>query len=203
MDNYGDHEIKAAVNHTRHTTGTALRAVVIISQPVVMDVKTVQGMVEDIEKLALTVEETARVRAFRVRVETDQQMVQRLVHTAFKALVYEVGRTRPRLLLLPSRHDWDPACGCPAYPEDLDTDDWFDNDQIVSSVDRFPGTRYRLANGYDIISARGQRRAAKTATLNGTLVVVKRASRHSGRAVNITPPEVSLINAVVERYVAG
>lgn len=128
--------------------------------------------------------------------------------------MYEVRGVRPRLLLLPSRHDWDPACGCPAYPEDLDTDDWFTSGQVVSPVHHFPGTRCRLANGYDIISARGRKRAVKNAPLNGTLqqlfsvewsgtlVVVKRASRHSGRAVHITSPEVSLINAVVERYAA-
>lgn len=140
--------------------------------------------------------------------------LQGLTHVAFKALVYEVGGTRPRLLLLPSRDGWDPACGCPAYPEDLDTDDWFTSNQTVSSIDHFPGTRCRLANGYDIISASGQKRGRKQPPLNGTLhelfsvdwtgalVVVKRARRHVGRAVHITPPEVSLINVVVERYVA-
>lgn len=127
--------------------------------------------------------------------------------------MYEVGGTRPRLLLLATREDWDAACGCPAYPEDLDVADWFAQGPKLSPLDYFPGTRCRLANGYDIISVDRSRRYRKNPPINntlhqlfcvdwpGALVVVKRAYRHTGRAVNITPPEVSMINAVVERYV--
>ncbi|KAH9848703.1 hypothetical protein C2E23DRAFT_739088, partial [Lenzites betulinus] len=138
-------------------------------------------------------------------------ILQRVVHTALRVLVYEVTGTRPRLLLLPNRSDWDPACGCPVYPEDLDTDIWFSSGQACSPVNYFPGTRTRLANGYDILSLGRFRRPRSRISTNktlrhlfdvewpGALVVVKRARVHTGRAVHITPPEVSLINVVVQQ----
>ncbi|KAI0324871.1 hypothetical protein GY45DRAFT_1262010, partial [Cubamyces sp. BRFM 1775] len=139
--------------------------------------------------------------------------VQRLVHAALKVLVYEVDGTRPRLLLLANGADWDPECGCPVYPEDLDTSQWFPSDQTETTVDYFPGTRCWLANGYSILSVPRKEDGRGTAPINevisrlfaiewrGPLVVVKRARRHSLQAINITSPEVSMVNAVVERYV--
>ncbi|KAH9854425.1 hypothetical protein C2E23DRAFT_726441, partial [Lenzites betulinus] len=137
---------------------------------------------------------------------------QRLVHVARNALFYPTAGRRPQLLLLPCRDDWDPACGCPAYVEDLDTDEWMKGKQLVTSVDYFPGTRCRLINGYDIITLtknaqRKPRRANETLRCQfavqwpGALMVVKRARRERGRAIHITAPEIALVNTIVERYV--
>ncbi|KAI0352252.1 hypothetical protein OH77DRAFT_1592280 [Trametes cingulata] len=137
---------------------------------------------------------------------------QRLVPTARHALLFPIIDIRPQLVLLPARDEWDPACGCPAYPEDLDADDWFKGPQSVASVDSFPGTMCHLANGYDLITLSENARRMPTATANetlrrlfsihwpGSVLVVKRARRHRGAAVHITASEVSLISAVVQRW---
>ncbi|KAI0661152.1 hypothetical protein C8Q70DRAFT_912019, partial [Cubamyces menziesii] len=136
----------------------------------------------------------------------------RLVHTAIRALIYEVNETKPHLVLLACRDDWDPACGCQPHPEDLDTDPWFARREVPCAIDYLPGTRCRLNNGYHIISVPPTSRPhSPNQTLRnlfsvewaGTIVVVKRGRRHRAHAVHITPPEVSLINAVVERFVHG
>lgn len=133
------------------------------------------------------------------------------MHVSRYALLFPVYGAAPRLVLLPSREDWDPACGCPAFTDDLDTDMWFEGTQSVTAVESFPGTNCYLFNGYDIITLSGKDRRSVTATPNetlrrlfsiewsGSLLVVKRASRYRGRAVHITPPEISLISTLVER----
>ncbi len=147
-------------------------------------------------------------------------IAQRVVPEARRVLIYLPDDTRPRLVLLGTGDDWDPNCGCPPYPEDLDVAQWFPENRAVSSLERFPGTQCHLGNGYDIISLRGSgvgrhagheshEWARANETLHrlfsiewmGPLIAVKRARHHSGRAINITPAEVSLINAVVEGYV--
>ncbi|KAI9069264.1 hypothetical protein FKP32DRAFT_1560089, partial [Trametes sanguinea] len=142
---------------------------------------------------------------------SDISLLQRLVYTAVTALIYEVDGTRPRLVRLACREEWDPASGCPACPEDLDTDPWFVDPQAVQAIDYLPGTRCRLANGYAIITmSRDSRRSGMgqpnmalqrlfSVEWPGTVMIVKRGRRHRARAVNLTPPEVSLINAVVHR----
>lgn len=137
---------------------------------------------------------------------------QRLVYAAVTALIYEVDGTRPRLVLLPCRDEWDPACGAPPHAEDLDTDPWYTDCQTVQSIDYLPGTRCRLANGFAIITVSIQAGRSGMAHPNqalhrlfsvewpGTVLVVKCARRERGRAVNITYPEVSLINSMIHRY---
>ena len=133
-----------------------------------------------------------------------------------KVLLYEMNDIRPRLLLLPVSGDWDPACGAPPYAEDFDTSDWFDGDkQVITEVYSIPGTSCYLSNGYDIVSVRrsipercpsGQSQSPNR-TLDrlfgidwpGNLMVMKRGSRGYGRVVHITTPEVSTINAIVQR----
>ena len=137
-----------------------------------------------------------------------------MVPLARRALLYEVGDTKPRLILLPTRDEWDPACGSPAHTEDLDTLHWFSRKQQHSPIDTLPVGGARLANGYDIISlpSRYRRSSGRTPErINktllrmfsiewpGNLIIVKRAQRHRGRVVHITPPEISLINSVVSR----
>ncbi|KAI9056621.1 hypothetical protein FKP32DRAFT_1585508, partial [Trametes sanguinea] len=141
-----------------------------------------------------------------------QYLSQRLVHAAVKALVYEVEGSRPQQLLLASRDGWDPACGCAVHSADLDIDAWFLGEQKVQAINCLPGTRCRLANGYDIITLSREFRRSGTSQPNqvvqrlfslewpGAIIVVKRGQRHRGGAVNITSPEVSLINSVVHRY---
>ena len=128
--------------------------------------------------------------------------------------MYEVGDTKPRLILLPTRDEWDPACGSPAHAEDLDTIHWFSRRQERSSIDTWPGGGADLLNGYEIISLplRGRRTSTPApGVINntllqlfsvewpGNLIIVKRGQRHRGRVVHITSPEISLINSVVER----
>lgn len=86
----------------------------------------------------------------------------------------------------------------------------------MEAVDEFPGTQCHLSNGYSIIYLQNRRHRARPGVgpLNtslrklfclewpGNIVVIKRGQSDRGRAVNITTPEVSLINAVVERPVS-
>lgn len=138
-------------------------------------------------------------------------------------MLYHEDDTRPRLILLPASHDWDPSCGAPACSEDLDMDSWFPRARKIDPVDYFPGTRTHLANGYDIVTLRRasrsdcslhrSRHGVSCQCMNrslcslfhigwsGSVVVVKRAKFRRDRAVSITRPEVSLINAVVQRCV--
>ncbi|KAI9057842.1 hypothetical protein FKP32DRAFT_1582757, partial [Trametes sanguinea] len=142
-------------------------------------------------------------------------LIQSLIPLARRGLIYETGSARPRLVLLASREDWDPACGAYASSEDLDTDVWFrDSDRLATmSVSYFPGTECWLRNGFDIVALRplggGDSVPVNTAirklfSLNwhGNLLVIKRGRYDSSRAISITQPEISLINAVVQRYVS-
>ncbi|KAH9850106.1 hypothetical protein C2E23DRAFT_861597 [Lenzites betulinus] len=136
-----------------------------------------------------------RVRAHNRRIKWFTQ--HRMVHVSRHALLFPVCSARPMLVLLPCRDDWDPACGCPAYSEDLDTDYWLEGAQSVAQVNSFPGTDCHLPNGYDIItlSSTARRTASRNATLRrlfsidwaGSLLVVKRAHRH-WVAPFISPP---------------
>ncbi|KAI9062915.1 hypothetical protein FKP32DRAFT_1572972, partial [Trametes sanguinea] len=137
--------------------------------------------------------------------------LQRLVSVVVKALIYEVDGSRPRQVLLTSREDWDSSCGCPVHPADLDTDAWFLGRSSVQAINFLPGTRCHLTNGYDLITLSRVSCRSGTSQPNlvlqrlfsmewpGAIVVVKRGQRHRGGAVNITTPEVSLINSVVHR----
>lgn len=85
----------------------------------------------------------------------------------------------------------------------------------MEAIDEFPGTQCHLANGYSIVYLRNRRHRARPGTgpLNtslrrlfcldwpGNIVVIKRGQSDRDRAVNITMPEVSLINVIVERLV--
>ncbi len=142
-----------------------------------------------------------------------------MVPLARRALIYQTADNAPHLVLLGTKDEWDPGCGEPAYAEDFDTSEWLSEDHVISSVTCFPGTGCHLMNGFDIItirravgrySASGPRRSipANQAIRHlfslewpGDIIVLKRA-RYQGRAVHITAPEVSLINAVVERSVS-
>ncbi|KAH9858155.1 hypothetical protein C2E23DRAFT_880808 [Lenzites betulinus] len=119
----------------------------------------------------------------------------------------------PRMLLLPSRASFDPACGSSAWSEDLDTDEWFGGPQTIASIRSFPGTNCWLKNGYDVIVLARRARRRRPAELNktvqklfalpwvGNILVVKRGFRERGCALNITQPEVSLINSLIERWI--
>ncbi|KAH9848479.1 hypothetical protein C2E23DRAFT_739641, partial [Lenzites betulinus] len=138
---------------------------------------------------------------------------QRAIPLARRALLYPVDSLRPRMVLLPSRKDYDPACGCNAWSVDLNTDDWFSGPQTMTTLHHFPGTDCRLKNGYDVfvlgrrerrIKSEGTNQAVKTlfaVRWTGNIVVVKRGFRDRGCALSITSPEVSLINSLVERCV--
>ncbi|KAH9854465.1 hypothetical protein C2E23DRAFT_726780, partial [Lenzites betulinus] len=137
----------------------------------------------------------------------------RVIPLARKALLYPTDSSGPRTVLLPSRDSYDPACGCNAWSVDLDTDEWFGGPQSMTSIHHFPGTDCRLKNGYDIfVLARRERRRRLDGVnhtvqrlfdvrWSGNVIVVKRGFRDRGCALNITPPEISLINSLVERYV--
>ncbi|KAH9846471.1 hypothetical protein C2E23DRAFT_744019, partial [Lenzites betulinus] len=137
---------------------------------------------------------------------------QSLVSTARWGVIYEVRSTRARLILLPAKEDWDPACGAYANTEDLDTDRWFQEDPIIDSVHCFPGTDCGLLNGYDILSLQpyGDRDTAGANNTvhrlfsmewTGNLIVVKRGRFDPSRAVHISRSEINLINTLVHRYV--
>ncbi|KAJ3002574.1 hypothetical protein NUW54_g5778 [Trametes sanguinea] len=139
----------------------------------------------------------------------------RVLPVAKHALLYHSNLRSPRLVLLPARWTYDPACGCSAWPEDLDTDRWFEGSHVMASLDYFPGTDCRLKNGLDIcFLARGDRKSRRRESnplllkmfalkWPGNLLVVKRGCRDPGRALHITASEVSLINCVVERCMAS
>ena len=139
---------------------------------------------------------------------------QRLVPLARRAVIYEISDTRPRLLLLPPRDDWDPAGGSPVWAEDLDTDAWIATPQ-TASIDEFPATTCYLANGYNIIFQRRRPTRGSRGALNntvrtlfsldwlGNIIVIKRARRDRNQAIHITPPEISVINAVVQQCVVS
>ena len=135
---------------------------------------------------------------------------------AFYALLYQVGRPRPSLVLIPCNDEYDPACGAAPSAEDLEYSKWFCQTQVVSSVDYFPGTACWLQNGYYIVSVRqvprGTRHPVRTCSrLNtalhelfavpwrGNVIVFKRARRDQGSVVDITRREISLINTLVHR----
>ncbi len=138
--------------------------------------------------------------------------LQSLVPFARRAVMYEVNSSRPCTVLVPPKDDWDPACGAFAGTDDLDVGDWFGDNHVIESVNYFPGTECFLANGYDIVMLAHQEDSAADSINSticrmfgvewaGNLLVVKRGRRDSTRAVNITRTEISLINAMVERYV--
>ncbi|OSC96201.1 hypothetical protein PYCCODRAFT_1379581, partial [Trametes coccinea BRFM310] len=148
------------------------------------------------------------------RTQTTHALIQSLIPLARRGLIYETGSARPRLVLLSSREDWDPACGAFASAEDLDTDVWFrDSDRFaIVPVTYFPGTECWLRNGFDIVALRplGDSDPVPLNTAirrlfsmdwHGNLLVIKRGRYDSSRAISITPPEISLINAVVQRCV--
>ncbi len=129
-----------------------------------------------------------------------------------RAVIYEVRSRRPHIVLIPSRDDWDPACGASASSDDFNTDRWFGGWQVLDSIYTFPGTDCRLGNSFDIITLRpGAAHVTQMANSSirrlfdtkwmGNLLVVKRGRYDYNRAINITRSEVSLINALVERYV--
>ena len=142
------------------------------------------------------------------------EYTQSLLRLARRAVLYHVRDTRPRLVLLPVLDEWDEACGADVGPEDLDAGGWIPHHRTtISAVDYFPGTTSHLSNGYDIIclqtpsTTRSSRSSPTNNTLNqlfsvewpGNLVIVKRARYRRDRAVHITPPEISLINTVVQQ----
>ncbi|KAI1783983.1 hypothetical protein LXA43DRAFT_902531, partial [Ganoderma leucocontextum] len=141
------------------------------------------------------------------------------VHGAFKGVLYQVGRSRPKTILVPCSEDWDAACGAKPCSGDLDVSKWFCQSQIIASIDRFPGTTCWLQNGYDIIAVRQARRRSRRARATcsqvnttihdmfsvgwrGNLIVFKRGCRDTSRVVNITEREVPLMNALVHRCVS-
>ncbi|KAI9057281.1 hypothetical protein FKP32DRAFT_1584107, partial [Trametes sanguinea] len=139
---------------------------------------------------------------------------QRLIPSARRALLYSVECLQPHIVLLPCRDTYDPACGCEVWPEDLDTDEWFTGRQRRVSIRQFPGTDCRLKNSYDIfvlgrsLQQRPGSRGNNTTTSTlfslkwtGNIIVIKRGFRDYGTAVNITAPEISLINSLVQRFV--
>ncbi|KAI9058549.1 hypothetical protein FKP32DRAFT_1581860, partial [Trametes sanguinea] len=138
---------------------------------------------------------------------------QRTLPVARHALLYHGELPRPQLVLLPSRFTYDPACGCAAWPEDLDTDSWFKGTHMATSIDYFPGTDCRLKNGYEIFFMGRRDRRIQRGETNavlwklfalkwpGNLIVMKRGFRDRGRTLHITKSEVSLINSLVERCV--
>ncbi|KAI1782446.1 hypothetical protein LXA43DRAFT_905780, partial [Ganoderma leucocontextum] len=141
---------------------------------------------------------------------------QHLVPVARRALLYQTGDTRPRLVLLPTEDEWEPACGAPPYAEDFDASGWFDGDHEIVPIYEFPGTGCFLDNGFDIfISAppKSRNTAARppinqtlqrlfSVSWRGSLIVMKRSSRDR-RSIHITRPEISLINVVVQRSVSN
>lgn len=139
--------------------------------------------------------------------------MQSLVSAVRRAVIYEVRSTRAHMVLIPARDDWDPACGASASSEDFDTDRWFGGRQVLESVHTFPGTDCRLVNSFDIITlcpdaahvthtANSSIRRLFDTEWTGNLLVVKRGRYDYSRAINITRSEVSLINAMVERYIS-
>ncbi len=83
----------------------------------------------------------------------------------------------------------------------------------MTSLHYFPGTDCHLKNGYDVFVLACLERSRRVDELNltvqslfslrwtGNIIVVKRGFRDRGCALSITPPEVSLINSLVERCV--
>lgn len=138
----------------------------------------------------------------------------------FYGLLYDVAAPHAHLVVLPINEEYDPACGAPPDSGSLDVERWFHSEPSVISVDWFPGTTCRLRNGYDVLFVdrrlwHAKRRGHSSVPLNralqrmfsldwrGNLIVVKRGRYDRGRAMNITPPELSLIHTVVERLVIG
>ena len=120
---------------------------------------------------------------------------------------------RPRLVLLAAREEWDPACGASVSTEDLDTTDWLDQRQVITSINSFPGTDCYLRNGFDIVALPSgkstDRDAAQTnktilemfsMNWSGNILVVKRGCYDRSRAISICQAEISTINAIVQRY---
>ncbi|KAI0683364.1 hypothetical protein C8T65DRAFT_595186, partial [Cerioporus squamosus] len=147
--------------------------------------------------------------------------LQRVVSLGRRAVIYETQDTRPRLILLGTDDDWDPACGSLPCTEDFDSEDWFPTREAISHVEFFPATRCHLGNGYDIIALRKAVKASTSTrrrqagppneTLRnmfsiewpGNLIVMKRARYDRSRVVHITQAEISLINTVVQRSVSS
>ncbi|KAI0359345.1 hypothetical protein OH77DRAFT_1570606, partial [Trametes cingulata] len=136
---------------------------------------------------------------------------QQLVRVARYGLLFPAEGRRPRRLLLACRDEWDPACGCGVFTEDLNYDAWIRAPQSVVRVSRFPGTLCHFANGYDIVHASSGAAGASSVPPNqvllnlfsiewpGSLLVVKTA-RRDAHAIHITTSELSVVNAIVERY---
>ena len=140
------------------------------------------------------------------------------VQRVLQGVMYQVGQTRPHLVLVSSSNEWDPACGAEPTADDLILQKWFCQRVRIDHVNHFPGTTHRLANGYDIVTVRQsittsvRMRTASSAKNSavremfsvkwrGNIIVLKRARRDQDQVVNITRPEVSLINALVHRCV--
>ncbi|KAI0713862.1 hypothetical protein C8Q76DRAFT_620824 [Earliella scabrosa] len=122
------------------------------------------------------------------------------VQRVLQGVMYQVGQTRPHLVLVSSSNEWDPACGAEPTADDLVLQKWFCQRVRIDHVNHFPGTTHRLANGYDIVTVR-QIREMFSVKWRGNIIVLKRARRDQDQVVNITRPEVSLINALVHRCV--
>ena len=139
---------------------------------------------------------------------------QRLIPFACWALIFEQHATSPRRVRVPPVETWDPMCGAFANTEDLNVDNWFCEGRIITSINCFPGTDCRLRNGYDIVTLQPiPRRYGGPDDVNtnirhnfyanviGNLMVFKRSQTDNSRVVNITSPEISLVRAMVQRYV--
>ncbi len=141
------------------------------------------------------------------------QSIQRTISVARHGLLYHADYPRPRLVLLPIRPEYDPDCGCKPWPEDFNTDAWFDATPVMSSINYFPGTTCHLKNGYDIFVLPRRVRQDTVPKANksidrlfslqwpGNLVVIKRGFRECGSALHITQSEISLINSLTQRLV--
>ncbi|KAI0716616.1 hypothetical protein C8Q76DRAFT_617365, partial [Earliella scabrosa] len=138
---------------------------------------------------------------------------QRVIDTARRGLLYHVDGTRPRLLLVPSRAEWDSACGAPPSVEDLDVDRWFRLGHAVIDINYIPGTDCRLKNGYYLVVAQDapgrSDHLCENQTVSsfcaeswqGNILLFKRGCRDTSSVVSITPPEVALLSAILQRCV--
>ncbi|KAJ8473934.1 hypothetical protein ONZ51_g7559 [Trametes cubensis] len=157
------------------------------------------------DEAALTVSEFNQHVAFNLKA--------RLIPFACWALIFEQHATSPRRVRVPPVETWDPMCGAFANTEDLNVDNWFCEGRIITSINCFPGTDCRLRNGYDIVTLQPiPRRYGGPDDVNtnirhnfyanviGNLMVFKRSQTDNSRVVNITSPEISLVRAMVQRW---
>ena len=125
-----------------------------------------------------------------------------------KGLLYPVGSTRPRVVLLPAPSFPDDDDSVRAQPEDVDVAHWFAGSTRYITISSIPGTGFLLTNKYTVISNALQPSGPPNRSLRDTLgihvrgnvIVLRHAVSRPDTVTNIHPAEKRFVDLIILRY---